>query len=355
MRPLGVDKKTGKEKHQIDVYGADGVRYRPTFIGTKPEAYQYEATFNMSAGKGQKEAFTVGDIAAKYLPWVKNNQAERTYGDKQKIFYGHLLPFFKTYKPYRIDSELIEAYKTLRYKETKKNRKIYRAVQLELIYLHGMLEWGADPQRQYCETPGRWDMPKYKRPVPDVWTVDEMARLFAEFKPFHRALYGCLYYGQLRKNEAVKLKLKDVHLDVGEIAVRGKGDKVRIVAIPPPLVNYLREHIADTEKMEAEKEKTATKDLLFPSPVTGEVMVELRTALALAAKRAGITRHMHPHLLRHTGATHLLEGGTDLRSIQEQLGHADISTTQIYTHVAKEMRKRQVTASFKKILVNNGQ
>jgi len=347
VRSLGIDKKTGKEKFQIDTYDKEGERYRPTFIGTKAEAYQRERDIKELSGKIRLDAMTVGDIAAKYLKWVENNQAGTTLTGKKKAFYGHLLPFFKEYKPYRIDSDLIEDYKQERFEESQSGRKINRSVQLELIYLHGMLAWAADEKRGYCNAPGKWDKPKYKRPIPSVWTVDEMQRLFGEFSTFHKALFGCLYFGQLRRNEAVNLRIRDVQPASAEIRVLGKGDKLRIVTIPPILVSFLEDHIKALEKKEA-------KDLLFPSPVTGGVLKELKTVLKLAKQRAKIDKRLHPHLFRHSGATHMLEAGQDSRIIQKQLGHADISTTQWYTQVAKETRKKAVEETFKGFVVNNG-
>ena len=359
MRKLGIDKKTGKEKHQVDVYMPDGIRLRPTFIGTKAEAYEYEADLQRNAGKVNLGSMTIGEIAGKYLPWVKNNQAETTYTGKKKALFGHILPHFRTLKPYQITSEEIENYKTHRYEETLKTRKINRAVQLELVYLHGMIMWAADPQRRYCEAPIKWSMPKYKRPVPSVWTVEEMQRLFAQFSIFHKALFGCLYCGQLRRNEAVTLRLCDIQIDSAEITVRGKGDKVRIVAIPPVLVNFLKDHVALLKKVDDEQtdheKKISPKSLLFPSPVTGKQLKELKCVLRLAQKRAKIDKRLHPHLFRHCGATHMLEAGQDIRIIQEQLGHADISTTQWYTHVVKETRKKAVDDTFEDFVVNNGQ
>lgn len=348
VRFLEIDKKTGKDKWQIDAYNRDGVRCRPTFIGTRSEAYEFESKFSRSIGRGQKEAFTIGDIAVKYLTWVNNNQAARTYEEKKKMLFGHILPFFRMYKPYGITSDLIEEYKTKRYQFTKKKRKIYRAVQLDLICLHGMLTWGSDEKRLYCEPPGKWDLPKYKRPVPAILTVEEMQRLFSEFRLYHKALIGCLYFGQLRKSEALSLTIGNVHLSSSEITVWGKGGKQRIVTIPQILVDFLKEHIDMLEK----KKET---DLLFPSPITGGQIKEIKTVLMLAKQRANINKRLHPHLLRHCGATHMLEAGHDTRTIQEQLGHSDISTTQWYTHVAKETRKKAVRDTFKNFVVNNGQ
>ncbi len=358
VRKLGTDKKTGKDKWQIDVYDSAGDRQRPTFVGTEAEAYQRERELQELSGKIRLEALTIGDIAAKYLKWVENNQAATTLTGKKKAFYGHLLPVFKKLKPYQIDSDRIENYKKLRFSESQRKRKIKRSVQLELVYLHGMLTWAADERRGYCNAPGKWDKPKYKRPVPSVWTVEEMQRLFGEFGSFHKALFGCLYFGQLRRNEAVTLRIKDVHLESAEIRVLGKGDKIRVVTIPPILVNFLKDHLAEMVKPKAESDqprKLKAGDLLFPSPVTGGVLVELKTALKLAKQRAKIDKRLHPHLFRHTGATHMLEAGQDIRIIQKQLGHEEISTTQFYTHVAKETRKKAVEDTFKGFVVNNGQ
>ncbi len=256
--------------------------------------------------------------------------------------------FFKNFKPYRVDSGAIEDYKTHRFGETKKGRKINCAVRQELVYFHAMLAWASDPRRAYCSPPEKWDMPKYKSPVPSVWTVEEIQLLFSEFSTYHKALFGCMYFGQLRRNETVRIRIKDLHLAGGEVTVIGKGGKFRVVAIPPILVQLIEDH-----KKTLEHQKP--NDLLFPSPVTGGVLAEIKTALNLARKRTKIAKRLHPHLLRHAGSTHMLEAGQDIRIIQKQLGHADISTTQIYTHVAKETRKKAVADTFKDFIVNNGQ
>ncbi len=348
VRLLGIDKETGKEKWQIDAYDRSCRRWRPTFIGSKAEAYEFESKFAQSIGKGAKEAMTVGDIAVKYLPWIINNQADRTIDEKKKILFGKILPFFGQYKPYEITSEPIEEYKSLRYKETKKKRKIHRAVQLELTYLHGMLTWGSDKKRLYCEKPEKWDLPKYKRPIPILWTVRELEALFAQFRTYHRALVGCMYFGQLRKNEVLPLTVGDVDLEAMEITVIGKGGKLRVVSIPPILVKFLAEHINDLEN----RKKT---DLLFPSPITGRQLKEIKTVLKLAKQRANIDKRLYPHLFRHCGATHMLEAEQDIRIIQEQLGHEELGTTQWYTQVARKTRKKAVHKTFRNFVVNNSQ
>lgn len=143
-----------------------------------------------------------------------------------------------------------------------------------------------------------------------------------------RALFLCMYQAGMRKAEACNVKFDDVHFDPDYIRVVGKGNKVRSVAMPSMLSEAIRELMKDND------------GLLFKSRVHqkqgkefNRVLTDIRKPLWTAMKKAGIERHITPHMLRHSFATHMLEAAADLRTIQTQLGHADISTTQIYTKV----------------------
>lgn len=153
------------------------------------------------------------------------------------------------------------------------------------------------------------------------------------------ALLELLYATGLRVSELLALRLKDVNLEGGFILVRGKGDKERLVPLGDRAADAIglflqrgRPHlVGDT-----------VSDLLVPGrrpdrPLTRQAYWK---NLRLLAVRAGITRAFSPHTLRHSFATHLLEHGADLRTVQSLLGHADISTTQIYTHVSRERLRR---------------
>ena len=190
-----------------------------------------------------------------------------------------------------------------------------------------------DPSER-LETPKRW------RKLPDVLTVDEAARLLAAptiddplvFRD--RALLELAYGAGLRVSEWITLPTRDVLLNEGLVRVFGKGGKERLVPIGRSAIGavalYLRE-------LRPRLERGAGKGLLLLN-ARGVPLTRMGAwkILRRYVERAGIDKHVSPHTLRHSFATHLLEGGADLRAVQEMLGHADISTTQIYTHVDRE-------------------
>jgi integrase/recombinase XerD len=190
-----------------------------------------------------------------------------------------------------------------------------------------------DPSER-LETPKRW------RSLPDVLSVDEVARLLAAptlddpltFRD--RALLELAYGAGLRVSEWITLTVRDVLLEEGLVRVFGKGSKERLVPIGRSAIGavaiYLRELRPRLEKGEG-------KGILLLN-ARGKPLTRMGAwkILRRYVERAQITKHVSPHTLRHSFATHLLEGGADLRAVQEMLGHADISTTQIYTHVDRE-------------------
>ena len=199
-----------------------------------------------------------------------------------------------------------------------------------------------DPTER-LETPKRW------RTLPEVLSVDEVQRLLASptlddalvFRD--RALLELAYGAGLRVSEWITLGVRDLLLDQGLVRVFGKGSKERLVPIGRSAIGaaaiYLRELRPKLEKGEG-------KGVLFLN-ARGRPLTRMGAWKILRGhvERAGITKHVSPHTLRHSFATHLLEGGADLRAVQEMLGHVDIATTQIYTHVDREYL-RQVHRSY---------
>jgi len=197
---------------------------------------------------------------------------------------------------------------------------------------------GLDPSRGL-------DMPKTSLKLPDVLTVDEVRRLLnapGSGRPTgvrDAAMLELLYAAGLRVSELVGLKVQDVHLDGGFVRVLGKGSKERVV----PIGQYARDKIL-VYLGQARGRLTGTRPSRFlfvaraGRPMTRQGFWKL---LRGYARVAGLVRKVTPHSLRHSFATHLLEGGADLRAVQVMLGHADISTTQIYTHVAAD-RLREI-------------
>jgi integrase/recombinase XerD len=158
-----------------------------------------------------------------------------------------------------------------------------------------------------------------------------------------RVMLELLYATGLRVSELVSLELAHVNLEVGYLRVTGKGSKQRIVPMGEParclLLDYV--HAIRTQLL-----KHGPSRVLFVSRRgTALTRQAFWKSLRARARRAGVSKAVSPHMLRHSFATHLLGGGADLRSVQTMLGHADIATTQIYTHVERE-RLKQVHARF---------
>ena len=143
-----------------------------------------------------------------------------------------------------------------------------------------------------------------------------------------RAMLELLYAAGLRVTELVTLKPEGVNLQEGWVRVLGKGAKERLVPVHPRALGALKVYLVERER----HFKAPDAELFLGRTGKKLSREQFWRVLSELGRRAGLA-HVHPHLLRHTFATHLLEGGADLRSVQEMLGHADLSTTQIYTHL----------------------
>lgn len=181
-------------------------------------------------------------------------------------------------------------------------------------------------------------IPKLPERLPDVISVDDAGRLLAQpFAPGplglrDRAILEMLYGCGLRVSELVGLDLTDVDLEAGLVRVVGKGNKERVTPIAGVASEALREYVSHGRPYL--RTKTARQDpaALFVSG-RGKRLTRQWVFGVVRDYGARIGLTLHPHTLRHSFATHMLEGGADLRALQEMLGHADIATTQIYTHV----------------------
>ena len=207
------------------------------------------------------------------------------------------------------------------------------------------------------------DSPKQWKVLPKSLARDEVTRMLEHPAPRaasklsgalalrDHAMLEVFYAGALRVSEVTTVKLEDVKLDLGYLLVRGKGDKERIVplgkAALDALALYLKEGrpglTGSSRETRSEKRETPSSPYLFVArggrPLTRQMVWKLVRAAGSAAGRK-----TSPHMLRHSAATHMVEGGADLRTVQTILGHADISTTQIYTHVALDRLKSVYTA-----------
>jgi len=152
-----------------------------------------------------------------------------------------------------------------------------------------------------------------------------------------QAILEVMYASGLRASELATLKLENINFESGFLRVIGKGNKERIVPIGRQALERLKLYL---DRMRPKLVRPHTPSALFLSNRGRQLSrVTLWKMVSGCAKRAGVAKHVSPHMLRHSFATHLLENGADLRVIQEMLGHADISTTQVYTHVDSQRLK----------------
>ncbi|NBR87868.1 MAG: integron integrase [Verrucomicrobia bacterium] len=223
---------------------------------------------------------------------------------------------------------------------------------------------------QSFELGGEFERARRPRRLPVVLTRDEVRRLLAHIPAEHQLAVRLLYGSGLRLMELLQLRVKDLDLERRQISVRaGKGDKDRITMVPESLVEGLRAHLLQRRQVHAADLAAGFGDVALPQglarkypgaaeawawqwvfamrslsidPASGQrrrhhVLADsLQRAVKEGARHAGLNKPATPHTLRHSFATHLLESGTDIRTVQDLLGHKDVSTTQIYTHVMQK-------------------
>lgn len=184
------------------------------------------------------------------------------------------------------------------------------------------------------------DTPKKVQKLPSTLSLTEVERLIEtpdttkNLGSRDRAILEVMYATGMRVSELVGLKLSDLHLSLGLVQTLGKGDKERIIPLGDYAIQWLERYLDEA------------RPLLVANPSETHVFVNhhgtglsrqgIWKNLKQLVREAGINKEVTPHTLRHSFATHLLENGADLRTVQELLGHADISTTQIYTHITKK-------------------
>ncbi|MFB8581480.1 site-specific tyrosine recombinase XerD [Enterococcus gallinarum] len=185
------------------------------------------------------------------------------------------------------------------------------------------------------------DSPKKQQKLPDTLSLSEVERLIEtpDTKEVlgirDRAILEVMYATGLRVSELIGLQLKDLHLSMGLLQTTGKGDKERIVPLGDLAIQWIETYLEEARPFLTRKHPEESH--LFVNNHGKQLSRQgIWKNLKALVRKAGITKNVTPHTLRHSFATHLLENGADLRTVQELLGHADISTTQIYTHITKK-------------------
>jgi integrase/recombinase XerD len=187
------------------------------------------------------------------------------------------------------------------------------------------------------------DSPKLEHRLPKVLTVEEVEKLLCQpdmSNPLgmrDKSMLELLYATGMRVSELISIAVEDVNLEMGFLRCTGKGSKERIVPVGTIAVEYLEHYITNARKTILNGKKS---NILFLNRQGNNMTRQgFWKIIKKYSRQAGVNKQITPHTLRHSFATHLLENGADLRAVQEMLGHADISTTQIYTHITRNKIK----------------
>lgn len=189
------------------------------------------------------------------------------------------------------------------------------------------------------------EAPKLKRALPDVLSYDEIEAILAQIDlstpegTRNKAIIETMYSCGLRVSEVVSLKLSQLFFDVGFVRVIGKGNKERLIPIGSSAVKYVQLYVNSIRNHQSIQ--TGEEDIVFLNR-RGKRLTRVMIFLIIKdlVKKAGINKTISPHTFRHSFATHLVEGGADLRAVQEMLGHESITTTEIYTHLDREFLRK---------------
>ena len=238
-------------------------------------------------------------------------------------------------------AEALHGYLDQLYREGLSSRSVARHVTTLRNFFGYLLREGliAEDPSEHLRHPKQWQT------IPKFLNLEQIERLIKATDVSRsnglrdRAMLELLYASGLRVTELCRLGLRDLNLEMGVLRTTGKGNKQRLVPVGKPAVLAVRAYL-ETARSALLKGR-ASRYLFISGRGTCLTRQAFWKLLAGHARKAGIFHGITPHVLRHSFATHLLEGGADLRSVQVMLGHADISTTQIYTHVMRS-RLREV-------------
>jgi tyrosine recombinase XerD subunit len=222
----------------------------------------------------------------------------------------------------------------------KEQAKAARSIARYAASIKGLFDFLVAEGYRKDNPTGYLTHPRLGQTLPKVLSEPTMDKLLAgseeqtDLKIRNRAMIEVLYSSGLRVSELISLRIKDISLEAGYILCRGKGSKERLVPLGEPAIQAVRSYLNGSQQRLAGKKSS---DILFLNS-RGQQMTRqgFWQILKHWAHEHGLDQNIFPHMLRHSFATHLLDNGADLRSVQELLGHSDISTTQIYTHLTRK-------------------
>ena len=269
---------------------------------------------------------------------VERGLSENTinsYGIDLKLFLEYLreneIPSFK-----QVNKEVIVNYMQSEKNNNKANSSILRSVSS----LRKFFQYLAQEKIIEKDPMLLIDTPKKKQHLPQVLTKEEVEKLLHSPNTGQvlglrdRAMLELMYATGLRISEIINLKLEDLHLTIGTLQTLGKGHKERIVPVGDEAIKWINRYLEEARPKLLKQKRSNYLFLNFHG--NNLTRQGVWKNLKAEVRKAGIQKNITPHTLRHSFATHILENGADLRIVQELLGHADISTTQIYTHLSNK-------------------
>ena len=285
------------------------------------------------------------DFLKEYLTYIKfqKNVSENTLAS-----YGNDLSKFIDYAESNRISDLSEIDHLLinKYLNAKKEEGVSSSTTARYISsLRGFFNYLFGEQYIRENPIDKVSSAKIARKLPEVLSVSEIERMLdapetgGKLGLRDKAILELYYSSGLRVSEGINLRLTDLLFDDEIIRVLGKGSKQRLIPVGSSAVKWVTEYIINSRPFL--ENKIRSKSILFLNSRGSKLSrMSVWKIFSKYAEAAGIEKDVHPHTFRHSFATHLLEGGADLRAVQEMLGHADISTTQIYTHIDRDYVKQ---------------
>ena len=286
-------------------------------------------------GQSDNTAKTYAALLGKFTTW----SATQNLTDWKSVELKHLMAFLQHERERPLVDEPKESTKRLS----------SESVYLEIAALRALYRFAENERLLPANVAENLSLPRRWKRLPKALTNDEITKLLTPALPetpeslCDQAILELAYASGLRLSELKNLRLEQLHLDAGFINVIGKGNKERVVPVGRQAVEALNRFIqAGRPKLVTPK---SPANVFLTRRGTPFAAVTLWLRIKHRVLRAGVSRNLTPHMLRHSFATHLLEHGADLRVIQELLGHANISTTEVYTHVTGN-RLREIHRKF---------
>ena len=306
----------------IKIYRPGGAAEYVPYQGGRDEALAFERELR---GLADTTDPAWPDRLPEFMLAYRNRSRPRGYEVVQNSM-RHLTAFFGGHKLRHIGPQLVEGYKAARLAAGVKPR----TVDIELTALSAYLSWHNDTYRTDFPRPRRFGKRLTAPPLPRPLDMAEIAAVLRALDGDLRVIVMLMALCGLRKSEALNLTAADVSLSSRSLSILGKGGRERVVPYGDFLAPALEAACA-----------SHPSGPLFPSPrKPGRPRRDIYRAISRAARAAGIERKVNPHLFRHSFATILVNAGENLRTVQELLGHSELATTQIYTHVAALTKRR---------------